>query len=29
MEKNFELFKELENQGCTIEVGWKEKQRKK
>ena len=29
MEGVFELFKEFENEGCTIECGWKEKQRKK
>ena len=29
MEKLFEVIKELEDQGCTIECGWKEKQRKK
>ena len=29
MEGIFEVFKEFENQGVTIEVGWKEKDRKK
>ena len=29
MEGLFEVLKELEKQGCTIEIGWKEKQRKK
>ena len=29
MEELFEVFKELEDQGCTIECGWKEKERKK
>ena len=29
MEEIFEVFKEFENQGGTIEVGWKEKGRKK
>ena len=29
MERLFEVLKELEEQGCEIEIGWKEKQRKK
>ena len=29
MEEIFEVFKELEDEGCTTECGWKEKQRKK
>ena len=29
MEGLFELLKALEDQGCTVECGWKEKQRKK
>ena len=29
MDEIFEVFKEFENQGGTIEVGWKEKDRKK
>ena len=29
MEELFEVLKELEDQGCTIECGWKEKKRKK
>ena len=29
MEGLFEVIKELENQGFTIEIGWKEKKKKK